>query len=216
MQVVSVNVGQPREVLWKGRTVVTGIFKDPVKGRVRVRWENVDGDRQADLFVHGDRDKAVYLYPSEHYPAWRRELADMVLPWGVFGENLTTEGVLEEDARIGDRFCIGLATLVVTQSRIPCFKLRVRVGRDDILQRFLESRRSGFYCAVAVEGEIEARDRIERITGVSDGVTVAEITRRYVEPGGDRSELLRLASLEGLPDSLRNHFANQARRLWLC
>ena len=145
MQVVSVNVGLPRDVLWKGRTVTTGIFKEPVAGRVQVRKFNLDGDKQADLSVHGGADKAVYLYPVEHYAYWRRELPDMELPWGMFGENLTTEGLLEDGVNIGDRFRVGSAEVVVTQPRMPCQKLAIRFGRSDIIKRFLASGRTGLY-----------------------------------------------------------------------
>src|SRR5262245_25306653 len=148
MRVVSVNVGLPREVEWKGRVVTTGIFKTPVAARVALRALNLEGDRQADLTVHGGADKAVYAYPSEHYPFWRRELPGLDLPCGAFGENLTTEGLDEAEVRIGDRFRVGTAEVRVTQPRIPCYKLGIRLGRDDIVERFLWSGRSGFYLAV--------------------------------------------------------------------
>src|SRR4051794_6720971 len=156
MHVVSVNVGLPRRVRWKGRDVTTGIFKEPVGGRTPLRPLNLDGDRQADLSVHGGATKAVYAYPVEHYPFWRDVLGHELTP-GAFGENLTVEGVpLEDEVAIGDRFRIGTAELVVTQPRIPCFKLGLRFGREDIVKRFLASGRSGYYLAVAVEGDVGA------------------------------------------------------------
>ena len=129
MRLLSVNVGQPRQVVWKGRTVTTGIFKEPMAGRVPVRQHNLDGDAQADLSAHGGPSKAVYLYPAEHYAAWRQALPDMALPWGMFGENFTTEGIVEETMSIGDRLRIGTAVVRVTEPRLPCYKLGLRFGR---------------------------------------------------------------------------------------
>ena len=164
MKVVSLSVGLPREVEWDGQTVLTSIFKEPVDRRLRVTTLNFEGDEQSDLTVHGGVDKAVYVYPSEHYESWRRELAGMDLPWAMFGENLTTEG-LREDVRIGDRFRIGSAEFVVTQPRLPCYKLGIRFGRMDMLKRMLRSGRTGFYFAVTREGEVGAGDAIEPIAG---------------------------------------------------
>ncbi|HET8910004.1 MAG TPA: MOSC domain-containing protein, partial [Ktedonobacteraceae bacterium] len=139
MRVISVNVGQPREVIWKGRTVSTGIFKEPVEGRIKVGRLNLDGDRQADLTVHGGPEKAIYVYPAEHYSYWRQEFPEMELPWGMFGENLTLEGLLEKDAHVGDQFQLGSAKVMVVQPRLPCYKLGLKFKRDDILKRFLRS-----------------------------------------------------------------------------
>src|SRR6266480_681018 len=148
MKVMSVNVGLPREVEWHGKTVLTSIFKEPVTGRVRVERLNLVGDRQSDLTVHGGVDKAVYAYPSEHYGYWRAELPGVDLPWGMFGENFTTEGLLEEAVYIGDKFRIGETEVMVTEPRMPCYKLGIKFGRADIIKRFLASRRTGFYFAV--------------------------------------------------------------------
>src|SRR5262249_3326376 len=146
VKLISVNVGLPREVPWNGRTIATGIFKAPVAGRVAMRTLNLDGDRQADLSVHGGPAKAVYCYPSEHYPLWTHELG-RELPIGMFGENCTTEGLGEDDVHLGDEFTIGSARVVVTQPRMPCFKLGIRFQSEDIIKRFLASGRSGFYVA---------------------------------------------------------------------
>src|SRR3989475_5271479 len=153
MKLLSVNVGLPREIEWRGKLVRTSIFKAPVPGRVRVAALNLENDEQSDLSVHGGVDKAVYAYPSEHYSFWREELPGVDLPWGMFGENFTTEGLLEEDVRIGDRLQVGSAEFVVTQPRMPCYKLGIRFGRDDMVKRFLQSGRTGFYLAVLREGE---------------------------------------------------------------
>jgi len=163
MRVLSVNVGVPREVTWHGRVVRTAIFKEPVSGRVAVRRLNLEGDAQADLTVHGGAAKAVYAYASEHYPAWREELGRPDLPWGAFGENLTLEGLVEEDVAIGDRLRIGTAELVVTQPRLPCFKLALRFERQDIGKLFMASGRSGFYLAVVREGALAAGDPVEHL-----------------------------------------------------
>lgn len=176
MKIVSINVGLPREVAWQGRTILTSIFKEPVAGPVRVRRLNLDGDRQSDLTVHGGAAKAVYVYPAEHYPFWREQLGEPDLAPGAFGENFTTDGLVEETVRIGDRLRIGSAEFIVTQPRLPCFKLQLRFGRLDIIRRFLRSGRSGFYLAVTREGEVTAGDEIALAPG--GGMTIAEAFRR--------------------------------------
>src|SRR6202165_6059909 len=182
MKILSVNVGLPREVIWQGKVVTTGIFKEPVKGPVMLRRLNLDGDGQADLTVHGGASKAVYAYPSEHYAFWRAELPDMDLPWGMFGENFTTEGLLETAVYIGDIFRIGETEVMVTEPRMPCYKLGIKFGRADIIKRFLGSRRTGFYFAVVREGMVGAGDEIESIGRDENNVTVADITRLYARP----------------------------------
>src|SRR5438046_3291114 len=158
MKLVSVNVGLPRLVLRNGEPVSTGIFKEPVQGPVMLRTLNLDGDRQADLSVHGGKTKAVYAYPSEHYEFWKNELPDMDLPYGMFGENFTTEGLFEDEVKVGDRFRVGKAALMVTEPRMPCYKLGIKFGRSDIIKKFLQSRRTGFYFAVLKDGEVKAGD----------------------------------------------------------
>jgi MOSC domain-containing protein YiiM len=213
MQVVSVNVGLPREVAWKGKTVTTGIFKEPVAGQVMMRTLNLDGDRQADLSVHGGPDKAVYLYPSEHYAFWSRELPEMRLPWGVFGENITTEGLREDEVHIGDRFRIGQAEVMITQPRIPCYKLGIRFGRDDIIKRFLHSGRSGFYAAVLRDGEVEAGDAIEPIGQDATGVSVAEFNRLFVTDKNNGDLLRRVLRLAAVPEGWRDCFRQRLDKL---
>lgn len=178
MRVLSVNVGLPRIVEYNGEPIATGIFKDSLERVVKVGELNLEGDRQADLTVHGGYYKAVYVYPSEHYPFWRGEYPDMELPFGMFGENLTTEGLTEKDVNIGDRFRIGTAEFIVTQPRVPCFKLGIRFGRVDIIKRFLKSGLSGFYLAIEKTGVLQKDDAIELI-GREDGATsIAEVTRK--------------------------------------
>jgi MOSC domain-containing protein YiiM len=183
VKLVSVNVGLPRRVEWRGRQVRTAIWKTPVTGRVRVTRLSLEGDKQSDLRVHGGVDKAVYAYPSEHYAYWARELPGVDLPWGAFGENFTTEGLLEADVRIGDRFEVGTAELQVTDPRMPCYKLGVRFERDDMVKRFLAHGGSGFYLAVIREGEVAAGDPIERVARGEREVTIADVVDRLRSRG---------------------------------
>jgi MOSC domain-containing protein YiiM len=211
MKVISVNVGLPREVEWQGERVLTSIYKAPVEGRRRVARLNIEGDRQADLTVHGGSEKAVYVYPSEHYAYWRGELPAVNLPWGSFGENLSTEG-LDESLGIGDRLRIGSADFVVTQPRMPCFKLGIRFGSMQMVKRFLQSGRSGFYLAVTGEGEVGAGDEITVTAADEPTVTVAEIVSLYASRGGDRELLRRASEATALPEDWRDYFRRQLRK----
>ena len=179
MHVISVNVGTPREVLVRGGPLLTSIYKSPVSGRVAVGRLNIAGDRQADLTVHGGPYKAVYGYPEEHYPYWREQLPGMDLTPGMFGENLTTRGLLETQVCIGDRLRAGSALLQVTQPRMPCFKLGLRFGRADMVKKFWHSGRSGIYFSVVEEGELAAGDPIAWDTRQADGVSVADVVALY-------------------------------------
>jgi MOSC domain-containing protein YiiM len=212
MKLISLNVGRPRLVVWDGQTVSTGIYKTPVEGRVMLRTLNLDGDRQADLTVHGGRTKAAYLYPSEHYDYWRAELPGVELPWGMFGENFTTEGLDEAHVNIGDRFRVGEAEVLVTEPRMPCYKLGIKFGRMDILKRFLASGRTGFYFSVEREGEVGAGDEIELLGRDQHHVTVADITRLYARDRGDFETMRRAVAVEALPESWRSHFEQQLSR----
>jgi MOSC domain-containing protein YiiM len=212
MKVISVNVGLPRTVAWKGQVVTTGIFKAPVDGRVPVRTLNLDGDRQADLSVHGGPNKAIYAYPSEHYDFWRSELPGMELPWGMFGENFTTEGLLEQAVNIGDQFRLGSAVAMVTQPRVPCYKLAAKFGREDIIKRFLASGRSGFYLKVVQEGEVGAGDRIELMSRDGHAVTVADVAYLYQGTSSDRDLLQRAVRVNALPEHWRQRFQQQIER----
>jgi MOSC domain-containing protein YiiM len=180
-------------------------------GRVRVSKLNAEGDQQSDLTVHGGIDKAVYAYPSEHYSFWRRELPGMDLAWGVFGENFTIEGLVEEKVHIGDRFQVGSAEFVVTQPRMPCYKLGIRFNRPDIVKRFLQSGRSGFYFAVQKEGEVGAGDSIELLKRDEHGITVADIVNLYRRDATNQDLSRRVSELPSLPNSWRDYFR---KRLW--
>jgi MOSC domain-containing protein YiiM len=179
MKIVSVNVGLPREAVWKGAPVRTAIFKEPVEGLVKVNRLNLAGDQQADLTVHGGLEKAVYAYPSEHYDYWLEQLPGVSLSWGGFGENLTTLGLLEDALCIGDRLRIGSAVLAVTKPRLPCHKLALRFGRDDMIKRFLASGRTGFYFSVLEDGEVRAGSEAEILSRDPARVTVMDVVRRH-------------------------------------
>ncbi len=209
MRLLSVNVSRPRLAVWNGQSVSTGIFKTPVEGRVVLRALNLDGDRQADLNIHGGPTKAVYAYPSEHYEYWSAELPGTKLPWGMFGENFTTEGLDESSVRIGDRFRVGTAELTVTEPRMPCYKLSIKFGRADIVKRFMASGRSGFYFSVQREGEVGAGDDIELLARGEGDITVADITRLYARDKEDFETMRRAVALEALPDGWREHFRQQ-------
>jgi MOSC domain-containing protein YiiM len=211
MRLLSINVGLPRDVDWRGRTVRTSIFKSPALGRVRVTRLNLEGDQQSDLSVHGGIEKAVYAYPSEHYAFWREELPGVDLPWGAFGENFTTEALLEGSVRIGDRLRVGSAEFVVTQPRMPCFKLGIRLGRPDMVKRFQRSGRSGFYLAVIQEGEVTAGDSFEWIARDEAGVTVAAVVNLYTADAANQDLLRRVSELPALPEGWREYFR---KRLW--
>ncbi len=197
MRVVSLNVGIPREVLWKGRTVLTGIFKSPVEGHLSVRRLNFDGDRQADLSVHGGPDKAVYAYPSEHYETWTKGLGRALTP-GNFGENLTTEGLLEDEVYIGDEFRVGTARLVVTQPRLPCYKLGIRFDDPGMVKSFLHAGKPGIYFAVREEGEVGPGDPIERVAVDASRISVAQMFRLVLDPHADPAALRRLLGVPAL------------------
>lgn len=209
MKIASVNVGLPREVSWQGKVVTTGIFKEPLDGRVMMRTLNLDGDGQADLTVHGGASKAVYAYPSEHYGYWQTELPGVDLPWGMFGENFTTEGLLEEAIYIGDKFRIGGTEVMVTEPRMPCYKLGIKFGRPDIIKRFLASRRTGFYFAVAREGMVNAEDALELIGREQQKISVADITRLYAFEKDDLKSLRRAIEVEALPENWKGYFRHQ-------
>jgi len=206
MQLLSISVGLPREVQWRGKTVRTSIFKAAVARRVRVGRLNLEGDQQSDLSVHGGPEKAVYVYPAEHYAFWRADL-----PWGAFGENFTTEGMLEDAVHIGDRLRAGSAEFVVTQPRMPCFKLGIRFGRPDMVKRFQRSCRTGFYLAVLREGEVTAGDPLELVAQGEHGVTVADVVGLYMADVANQDLLRRATELPALPEGWRDYFR---KRLW--
>jgi MOSC domain-containing protein YiiM len=213
MKVLSVNVGLAQQVSWQNKIVATGIFKNPISGPIMLRSLNLDGDQQADLTVHGGVNKALYAYPSEHYDFWRTELARTDLSWGMFGENFTTEGLLEDAVYIGDRFRVGEAEIIAKGPRTPCYKLGIKFGRADIIKRFLIGGRPGIYFTVLREGMVEAGDAIEFVGGEQREISVADIIRLYVFDKDDVSALGRTIEVNALPDDWKNHFQQQLRKL---
>lgn len=215
MKLVSLNLGLPREVAWHGKKVTTGIFKQPVNGRVVLRKLNLDGDRQADLSVHGGQYKAVYCYPISHYEYWKKELPGRDLPLAVFGENFTTDGLREDTVHIGDQFSIGSAEVVVTQPRLPCYKLGIRFQDDAMVQRFLDSRRTGFYLAVTREGEVGAGDEIKVISRDPNAVPVSEITRLHISKTYTDEDIVsvqRTLQVTALTESWKEYFRERLNR----
>lgn len=209
-QLVSLNVGLPREVVHQGRTVSTGIFKQPVTGPVMLRQMNLDGDRQADLRVHGGADKAVYLYPFEHYAFWAAETGRDDFVYGQFGENFTVTGLLEVDVSIGDVFQIGAARVQVSQPRSPCYKLGIRMGNDEFPARFAAANRTGFYLRVLEEGMVQAGDAIRRVERAADSMSVRDIFFLRHAGNGTREDYARAARLSGLSESWRAAFKKRA------
>jgi MOSC domain-containing protein YiiM len=209
MRVVALSVGGPRDVEWRGEMVRTSIFKDRVSGVRHVLPDNIDGDRQSDLSVHGGHYKAVYAYPSEHYPFWRTELTASDLAWGAFGENLTIEGVTEREVCIGDRLRIGTAEFAVTQPRLPCFKLTIRHDRFDMVRRFQRSGRSGFYLSVEREGDLQEGDAIEFISRDERKLTVADTVQLFNADAPDLALLKTAADHPGLPPSWQEDFSER-------
>lgn len=212
MKLISLNVARPRLILYKGQSINTGIFKEPVSGAVTLRTLNLDGDRQADLSVHGGPYKAVYGYPSEHYEFWRQELPEAHLSWGAFGENFTTEGLHERDLHIGDRLRIGEAIVMVRQPRSPCYKLAAKFQRDDMIARFLQSGRSGFYFSVEQEGVVQAGDAFEFLSSEPGAVTIAELNRLYVDDKHNRELLDKAIASVALPEDWRDYLEERVGR----
>ena len=213
MKLISLNVARPRLTVYNGNTINTGIFKGSVSGPVALRTLNLEGDQQADLAVHGGPNKAVYGYPSEHYSFWREELPGTNLPWGMFGENFTTEGLFERDLHIGDRLQIGSAIIVVRQPRIPCYKLAAKFRRNDILARFLRSGRSGFYFSVEREGVVSARDSFEILSQEPVAITIAEMNHVFANDHYNRELLDKAIATPALPEDWRDHFEKRLRSI---
>jgi MOSC domain-containing protein YiiM len=211
MKLISLNVGLPREVTVSGKTIRTSIWKNPVEGRVHVSTLNLEGDQQSDLSVHGGVDKAVYLYPTEHYSYWRTQLPGVDLPWGAFGENFTTEGILEDQIKVGDHLRIGSAEFTVTQPRMPCFKLGIRFDRRDLVKRFLASKRTGFYLAVRLEGKVARGEPIELREKQESGVTITDVVNLYSTDSRNQGLLRRATESPALPQGWKDYFR---KRLW--
>ena len=212
-RILSVNISLPREIDYGGQKISTGIFKEPIEGRITLRTLNLDGDRQADLSVHGGPDKAVYAYPVEHYEYWHSVFPDLVMPNGMFGENLTVEGLMESEFTVGDVFRIGSATVIATQPRMPCYKLGVKFGRMDVIKKFLASGRSGIYFKVSKEGEVATGDTIHQITKDPNQITISDIVRLYSIEREDLQTMRRAVKVDALPKGWKRYFLEQIQRL---
>jgi len=208
VRLISVCVGLPQEVIWKGRPVLTSIFKEPVTTPIMMEPLNLDGDQQADLTVHGGAEKAIYAYPMEHYAYWHQQLPEEILPWGAFGENLTVEGLSEANVNIGDIFRIGGAEVMVTQPRFPCYKLNLKFKRDDMVKRFLNSGLSGIYFSVMKSGEIRAGDAIELLQRDEHNISVADIVQIYKQQAHENL-IRRAIAVPALAVGLRDYFSQQ-------
>jgi len=216
MNIFSLNVGVPREVPVQGGTVVTGIFKQPVAGRVTLRRLNLDGDRQADLTVHGGPYKAVYAYPHEHYAYWKKALPGREIPTAIFGENFTTEGLLESDVFIGDKFSVGTAEVTVTQPRQPCYKLNIRFDDDLMVKRFLASGRSGFYLQVTQPGEVAAGDELKLLSRDPNGISIAEFNRLFTAKSftpADLALIQQMLKIPALPQDWKDYYREGLARM---
>ncbi|MDQ6722996.1 MAG: MOSC domain-containing protein [Thermoproteota archaeon] len=208
-------MGLPRQVIYNGQIVTTTIFKDSIGQRVKIRKMNLEGDKQSDLKVHGGIEKAVYSYPMEHYGYWKNQYPKVDMPWGMFGENLTTEGLIEDCVNIGDLYQIGSSKLIATQPRIPCYKLGIKFGQMDIVKRFLTSLRPGIYFKVFQEGEVGSGDNIELVYQDKDSVTVHDIVRLYIDNDDDQDmeTMERASRINALPEGWKIHFKHKITQL---
>ena len=207
MKLLSINVSKPKPIQYGGKTIQTGIFKEPVSGAVMLRKKNIDGDGQGDLRVHGGTYKAVYGYPFEHYAHWQQELQRDDFTYGQFGENLTVEGLSEDAVHIGDVFQIGSTVkLQITQPRVPCFKLAYKMGLPEFAKQFLESRRVGFYFRVLEEGEITTGDAITCIEVAPEPMSVTEILNLRYFDTDNHEKIARARKLPALSPSWKRDF----------
>ncbi len=207
-KILTVCVSLPKIVDFNGRQVATGIFKTPVQGKLQLSKLNLDGDEQADLTVHGGPDKALYAYASEHYPWWRQEMPDVEFPNGKFGENLTTEGLLENEVCIGDEFRAGTAVIRVSQPRLPCYKLGIRFGRVDVIKKFTKSARSGIYFAVVQEGMLGAGDEITHLRSDEHGIKVEAVARLFADRQKIDRDFIQRALNSQLADQMKMFIAS--------
>ncbi len=206
MKLFSLNVSLPKTVDYRGHKVSTGIYNNPVEGRLKVKTLNIEGDQQADLTVHGGPDKAVYAYPAEHYPYWKEQYPNLSINWGMFGENLTTKGLLEDQANIGDEYQIGSAKFAVTQPRMPCFKLGIKFESPDIIKKLFASAKCGIYFKVLEEGEIGAGDEIKLVKRDKNNVTIQDIMKTYGNEHNNKELLERAVKIDALPPGWKSHY----------
>ena len=209
MKLLSINVSLPRDITFRGRTVSTGIFKEPVAGRVLLKRLNLDGDGQADLVAHGGVYKAVYVYSIENYAHWKKELHRNDFAYAQFGENFTVNGMLETDIHIGDVFRVGTALVEVTQPRVPCYKLGIKMGMTQFLKPFLESCRVGFYLRVLEEGEVGAGDEFTLVKSDPIQMSINRICHLYYFDRTNMEDRLQAIRIEALSPGWREGFEDQ-------
>src|SRR5262249_38954650 len=205
-RLLSVNVGLPRDIVWKGRTVHTAIWKNPVPGRCRVGRLNIEGDGQGDLAAHGGEQRAVFVYQIESYNYWQEQLNRTDLAYGQFGENFTIEGLPDDGVRIGDRYQIGSALFEVTQPRVTCYRIGIRMNEPRMPALLTSSGRPGFYFRVLEEGEVEAGDEIVKVGEADECMTVSEINALLYLPNHERDRLERALRIEALSPGWRSSF----------
>ncbi len=209
----SINIGLPNEVEWQGRKILTGIFKYPTDRPVQIAQLGLEGDGQADLVHHGGLDKAVYAYPVEHYDYWMKFLGKDNLPMGAFGENLTTEGLMDFDIYMGDYWQFGTAILMAVQPRMPCSKLGLRFGDAKMTQHFARARRNGFYFRVIQTGVIQTGDAIHRVKKSAYDITIQDVVDCYANPKKNIERVQQIMSIPFLPELLKSSFAQLIRSL---
>src|SRR4051794_40928943 len=205
-RLVSLNVGRPREIVWEGKTVRTGIFKDPVDGPRMVRTINIDGDDQADRRAHGGEHRAVFVYQVDSYDYWRRELQRDDLVWGQFGENFTVQGLSDDEVCIGDRYRIGKALFEVTQPRVTCFRVGIRLGVPEMPSLLVAHHRPGFYLRVLEEGEVQAGDAIAKVADGPERLTIADVDGLLYLPHRSRDLLERALRVPALSEGWKGSF----------
>ena len=210
MQLLSVNVGRPRVLNWHGREIRTAIFKQPVAGPVALAGFNLAGDEQADLRVHGGPDKAVYAYDATHYAAWQALLPAWT-DWapGLFGENLTTEGLLETAVRVGDVFGLGTARLRAVQPRQPCYKLNLRFDDGGMVARFAQAARPGIYFRVEEQGTVRAGDALTLLEAAPTTITIQDISHLLLARTVDAGQLAEILALPHLPAEVRRQLSGR-------
>lgn len=208
MKLLSLNVGQPKTVIWKSKEVKTSIFKAPVEGRKAVSLLNIEGDRQADLRYHGGRDKAIYAYDKAHYTAWKKQIEREQWSFGLFGENLSTEGLEDSSVQIGNIYQIGSVLIQATQPRIPCFKLNLCFERADMTALFYNFKRYGIYFRVLEEGVLQAGDAIELVETGAYSVSITDVVGAFTSKGKDRKLLQQILDIPILPDGIRKNLSS--------
>jgi len=214
MKLVSINVGHPKEVTWAGKTFMTSIYKTPLNGSVSVGLTNIEGDQQSDLSVHGGPTRAINVYATEHYDFWKRELAVAELLWGFFGENLSISGgMFESEIRVGDRFAIGTVELEALQPRSPCYKLGMRMGGEDWILRFRDSRKTGFYMGVVQEGIITPGDEVIQTHQAENSISIDTINELYFFDKDNKDLLEKAIQVDRLTPAWKEYFQKRLDKL---